>query len=436
MVDWVAFYDCSGQAGWAMKIYCSGIGGIGLSAYAALQSANGHEVSGSDRHETALTNELTAQGVSVFYEQDGSHVPTDADVFVYSEAVPPSAPERLVADEYGIRSVNYFEALGELSKNYNVIAVCGTHGKSSTTAMAAKVLVDAGLEPTVVVGTKVPQLNGKNWRKGTSNLFLLEACEYRGSFLHLHPNVVLILNVDGDHFDAFDSVEQYQEYFAKFLQRLPDDGVVITHGNDADCVRLATESHRTVINADRYELPELSVPGLHMQQNAQLVLALADHLHISANQSLKEFAGTWRRMEIKGETTNGVLVIDDYAHHPKEIEATTQAIKQAYPNRRLVAVFQPHMHDRTSKLYDEFTQAFSAVDSVVLTDVYDARPDVETGRVSMKKFAADIPVNTVYAGDLEATTTLLTEQVLQSGDVVLIMGAGTVTRLSTRLFEE
>ncbi|MDP7069559.1 MAG: cyanophycin synthetase [Candidatus Peribacteraceae bacterium] len=416
-----------------MKIYCSGIGGIGLSAYAALQNANGHDVLGSDRALSALTNDLESQGISVSDIQDGSSVPSDADLFVYSEAIPEEAPERMQAKEYGIRQVNYFEALGELSKDFKVIAVCGTHGKSSTTAMAAKVLIDAGLDPTVIVGTKVPQLDGRNWRKGDSDIFLLETCEYRGSFLKLYPNIVLMANADGDHFDAFDSVEHYQQVFKDFLSRLPEDGIIITHMDDPDCMNIAQSAGREIRDVDQHSPVELSVPGAHMQANAKLVCLLAEHLGIEAEESLKGFTGTWRRMELKGDTKDGVTVIDDYAHHPIEISVTIAAAREAYPGRRIVCLYQPHTHDRTIRFYNDFLIAFDGADQVVVTDVYDARSDIEKDKVDVEQYVADIHAESVYGGSIEESKQLLEHSILRQGDVLIVMGAGDVTSVAQKL---
>lgn len=415
-----------------MKIYCSGIGGIGLSAYAALQKANGHSVSGSDASTTPLTNDLEYQGITVYNKQDGSHVPEDADLFVYSEAIPADAPERKCAAECGIRQISYFAALGELSKDYTVVAVCGTHGKSSVTAMAATVLLATGKDPTVIVGTKVPQLDGKNWRKGNSDLFLLEACEYRGSFLHLHPDIIILINADGDHFDAYNSVEEYQRAYAEFIGRLPADGVLITHMTDPDCANLAASCPGTVIDADTLPLPELSVPGLHMRQNGQLVAALAHHIGIQSS-ALSCFSGTWRRMEIKGETPDGVLVIDDYGHHPKEIAATIAATKEKYPDRRLVCLFQPHTHNRTLYFWDEFCIAFDAADEVIVTDIYDARPDTNSEQADAKQLAADIHTESTYGGSISEAKNLLCRSILQRNDVLLVLGAGDVTNIAGEL---
>jgi len=422
-----------------MKIYCSGIGGIGLSAYASLQNAEGNEVLGSDRTETDLTRELEKSGIKVFYDQDGSHVPKDCDLFVYSEAIPVDAPERMNAQEYGIAQKTYFEALGEYSKDKFVVAVCGTHGKSSTTAMAAKVLVDTGKDPTIVVGTTLPDLDGKNWRKGSGDIFLMEACEYRRSFLHLSPNIILMTNADGDHLDAFKGVEDYQDAFVEFLNLLPDDGVVITHASIPECKEIASRSGKKTIDSDKLPLVDLKVPGTHMQQNAQLVLALADQLKIDevgAQLALKNYRGCWRRMELKGSFRD-IPVIDDYGHHPIEIKATLNAIKEKFPDKRLICVYQPHMHDRTLRFYDDFIISFSDADLVIVPDIYDARSDVETDMVDIDKFVADIQkgseTETINGQSLDATEALLRDEILQSGDLLVVMGAGDVTDLASKM---
>lgn len=423
-----------------MKIYCSGIGGIGLSAYAALQAANGHTVLGSDRSDSPLLDDLRSQGITIVLNQDGSDISADIDLFVFSEAIPADAPERMKAREFGIKSVSYFEALGELSRDHMVIAVCGTHGKSSTTAMVAKMLIDAGKDPSVVVGTKMKELNGRNWRKGKSDIFVVEACEYRRSFRFIFPDIALMTNVDGDHFDAFASMDEYHTAFVDFLKQLPDKAPVITHGDDADCMAVAKTALHPIINADTYPLISLETPGEHMRQNARLALALAAHLQIdasSAQNSLAAFSGTWRRMEVKGERADGITIIDDYGHHPTEISATLSAMREAYGERRIICVFQPHTHDRTIKLYREFAEAFSDADVVVISDIYVARQDIETDTVDVDAFVKDIAeasgVEAINGQSLVTTQALLNKHILQPGDVVITMGAGTITTLSDRL---
>ena len=422
-----------------MKIYCSGIGGIGLSAYAALQQAAGHTVAGSDRTDSPLLKDLATQGIAISLNQDSSALPTDTDLFVYSEAVPADAPERVRAQKLGIRSISYFQALGELSEPYQVIAVCGTHGKSTTTAMLAKALIEAGLDPSVVVGTLTPDLAGRNWRRGASNFFLVEACEYRRSFHFLSPTIVVMTNVGGDHFDFFKTDAEYQNSYLEFLDRLPANGKVITHGKDPATRSLAEQSGREWINADSEPLLPLKVPGVHMQQNAQLALATAVLLgadRAAAEQSLRAFVGTWRRSELKGEY-KGVPVIDDYAHHPDEIRATLLAFRQKYPTERLVCVFQPHTHDRTLKLYDQFVESFADADVVIIPNVYDARHDIETNLVDVPKFVSDIAtrsnVEAIDGHSLADTESVLRTSMLREGDVLLCLGAGDITNLANSL---
>ncbi|MBI1934624.1 hypothetical protein HYS30_03080 [Candidatus Peregrinibacteria bacterium] len=444
-----------------MNIYCSGIGGIGLSAYASVQQALGHRVSGSDSGKSDLLDDLRGQGMTITTLQDGSAVPADVDLFVYSEAVPPDHPERGRARELGIPSCSYFQALGDLSRPSFVIAVCGTHGKSSTTAMAARVLLSAGKDPTVIVGTKVPELEGpaqpdgrsparhgtggggRNWRKGGGKIFLLEACEYRKSFHFLSPDLILLTTVDGDHFDYYADVAAYEEAFMEFFRLLPVEGSVVLHGRDPASLRVAAAAGCAVVDADAHSLPALSVPGRHMQENACLVLGMAQVLGISqdsALSSLAGFQGTWRRMEVKGIRPDGVLVVDDYAHHPREILATIAAMKERYPGRRLVCVFQPHTHDRVQKLYDAFTQAFRSADVVVIPNIYAARKESDVGDIDLPMFLRDIRYGssvTVFGGyTLEEAETFLNEEVLHAGDLLLCMGAGDITGLAERMMTQ
>ncbi len=423
-----------------MVIYCAGIGGMGLSAYAAYRRAQGHTVLGSDRTASSMTEDLQKQGIDVFFEQDGSHVPAKADLFISSEALPDGSPERERARALRLPQQTYFQALGELSREHRVLAVCGTHGKSSTVAMAARVLLAADLDPSVIVGTKVRELDGRNWRKGESDLFLLEACEYRRSFHFLSPSVLLLTNVDGDHFDYFHSQEDYEQAFVDFLKKLPPDGIVVTHGSDPQCASVAERSGREIFDVDTLPLPTLQTPGEHMRRNAQLVLGLGDVLGIDRTQvlaSLAGYAGCWRRMEVRGVMGGDICVIDDYGHHPSEIRATLSALREAYPGRRLVVVFQPHTHDRTLKLYDSFVTAFSAADTVIIPGIYDARGHLETKKVDVPAFVVDIAkgshTQVLAASSLQEAEELLRTRVLRPHDVLVTMGAGTITELAGRM---
>lgn len=420
-------------------MYCSGIGGIGLSAYASLQRAAGHTVSGSDAVESALLADLRSQGITVTTEQDGKALDVSMDLLVYSEAVPPDHPERLRAAELHIPCQSYFQALGDLSRGQRIIAVCGTHGKSSTTAMAAEVIIAAGLDPTVVVGTKVPALHGRNWRKGKGEIFLLEACEYRRSFHYLSPRLILLTNVDGDHFDFYRDPAAYRAAFTEFFRLLPPDGVVVGHGGDADCRAAVAASGRRFMDADRFPLPSLRVPGQHMRENAQLVCGMAEVLDIpqeTAQRALMAYGGVWRRMEVKGER-EGILVVDDYAHHPREIRAVLAALREAYPARRIVCVFQPHTHHRTLALYADFLPAFADASLVIIPHVYAARAERDAAQVDLsallRGIAAESGVPTVGGFTLAETAAYLRREVLRDGDLLLCMGAGDITELAGQM---
>jgi len=423
-----------------MRIFCSGIGGIGLSAYASHMHALGHDVSGSDRSDSAILTDLQSQGVATYLEQNGKLIEKNIELLVYSEAVPESSPERRKAKELGIRQYSYFEALGELTRGKDVIAVSGTHGKSSTTAMLARIFTELGADPNVVVGTKMKEFNGRNWRKGAGDLWILEACEYRRSFLHLEPKTLVITNVDGDHFDAFKDADDYRSAFVEFASKLPEGGVIVGHGADLAVRDIANRSKKTFIDADAEALISMKTPGLHMQMNAQLALAVSRLRGLpvgDAERALQDFQGTWRRMEMKGTSPIGVTVIDDYGHHPTEIRATLSAIKNAYRGKKLVCVYQPHTNDRTLKLWGEFVTAFRDADEVVLTDVYDARPEKDAGQVDMKKLAADIQSGSsgpcIAAGSISQAEAMLRTKILKTGDIALVMGAGDVTELAGRL---
>ncbi len=422
-----------------VKIFCSGIGGIGLSAYASLRKAEGHDVSGSDKTMSALLEDLRSQGITVGTDQSGALIPTDCDLLVYSEAIPENAPERVRAKALGVRQQSYPQALGDLSRGKRVIAVCGTHGKSSTTGMAARLLVECGLDPTIVIGTKIRELDGRNWRVGKGDLFLLEACEYKRSFLNYDPSVILLTTCDGDHFDYYKDMDDYRSAFVKFVRKLSKDGTLVTHAADPDCARIGEESGRTVIDADAYPLIPLQTPGLHMRQNAQLVLALADQLKIpqvKAEKAVSGYAGSWRRLEVKGTRKDGVTVIDDYGHHPREVRASLAAVREAYPQRRIVCVFQPHTHDRTLKLHADFATSFADADIIIVTDIYEARRERDTAQADpillAKEIAARSGRDAVYGGSL-AETQLRLSDVVHPGDVLVCMGAGDITGLAAML---
>lgn len=394
---------------------------------------------GSDRSVSVVTEDLVKKGITVTTDQRGDAVTDDVDLLVYSEAIPAHAPERLKATKLGIYQQSYPEAVGAYTHGKKLIAICGTHGKSSTTAMVVRVLLEAEQDPTVIVGTRVRELQGRNWRKGKGEWFVLEACEYKRAFLHYSPTIILLTTCDGDHFDYYKSFEDYQSAFRSFIHKLPATGTLITHVQNPDCAPLTSEAPCAVLDADTQPRLTLSTPGTHMQQNAQLVLALGERLSLkrkTVETALRGYAGSWRRMEVKG-TQNGVTVIDDYAHHPAEVSATIQAISSAYPSRRLICVFQPHTHDRALKLYDSFTKAFQHANMVIVPNVYVARAETEGSTMDVDTFVRAIEaqsgVTALNGHSMQETETLLRTKILKQNDVLLCMGAGDITQLASRM---
>lgn len=400
------------------QIFFVGIGGIGVSGLARLCKAKGLQVLGSDINESSTLKELSNEGIKVFVGHNAKNIPEDTELVVYSEAASPNNPEILYAKENGIPTVSYFEALGQVTRDYRLIAVAGTHGKTTTTAMLSLILQEAGLDPTVIVGSKLKEFGNKNVRVGDSDLFVLESCEYRRSFLNLHPDLLGITNIDIDHLDYFKDKTDYDLAFDQ----------------------LAGQSREVVWPDEFSEYEgELGVPGEHNLLNAGLAAILARKLgapEASISKALKNYHGAWRRFEFKGEMVEGALIYDDYAHHPVEIMSTLQGAREKFPDNRLIVVFQPHQYSRTKALLDEFADAFSDADQVIIPNIYEAR-DTEEDK---KAVSVDILVEAIlkYHDDvrngesLEKTAEYLHETV-SDDDVVLLMGAGDVSRLSEML---
>jgi UDP-N-acetylmuramate--alanine ligase len=309
-----------------------------------------------------------------------SYIEDETDLVVYSIAVKDNNPELAAARSRGIVCMTYPEALGELTKEYTTIAVCGTHGKTTTTAMVSSMLKACGKNPTVIVGSLLSD-GGTNFIQGDSEYLVVEACEYRRSFLNLHPTHIIVTNIDEDHLDYYKDLDDIKSAFQSFTDKLPTEGSLVTHA-DVDLATHAKKINADVIDKDNIEL---SVLGEHNKRNAQLALALAGTLGLSeddARKGLLSFAGTWRRLEYKG-IWHDIAMYDDYGHHPAEIKATLQALREKYPHNKytLIAVFQPHLYSRTKLLLDDFAGSFSDADKICVMPIYAAR-EVDDGTIS------------------------------------------------------
>ena len=446
-------------------VYFMGIGGISMSGFAELLHAKGFTVSGSDQQESKLTKHLESLGITVKYGQCKENITPDIDLVVYTAAISDTNEEYIAAKEAGIPMMDRAEMVGQVMKNYpRAIAVSGTHGKTTTTSMVSHILLAADLDPTISVGGILKAIHG-NLRIGHSDNFVTEACEYTNSFLKFHPTINLILNIEEDHMDFFKDLADIRNSFKKFTALLPENGLLIINGNidnykeiadccqgqvttysisDQNCDYYATNITYDELGHGSFDVMEkgtllthikLSVVGEHNISNALSAIALARYLDISIEaiqKGLSAFEGTDRRFEYKGEL-GGITIIDDYAHHPTEIAATLEAAKK-YPHKTTWCIFQPHTYTRTKAFLDEFAQALSKSDKVVLADIYAAR-EVDPGDISsadiMEKIK-ELGTEAYYFPTFDEIENFLLKNCV-TGDLLITMGAGDIVKVGESL---
>ncbi|MFZ0545403.1 MAG: UDP-N-acetylmuramate--L-alanine ligase [Candidatus Promineifilaceae bacterium] len=436
-----------------MHIHLVGIGGSGLSAIGQVLLGKGYQVSGSDRQVNQLSAELAAAGATIYQGHAAENI-KGADVVLISSAIPAKNPEIVAAHEAGIPVVKRADFLGALMSGTHGIAVAGTHGKTTTTGMVAQILVEAGLDPSVIVGGVLPAL-GSNGRAGQGEFFVIEADEYDYMFLGLRPRTAVVTNVEYDHPDLFPTADVYRQAFKDFISMLPSGGKLVVCSDDAGVTRVVQETDMpgvTVVtyglgNADWQAvdlrvnqsggtdflvqngseivgLARLRIPGEHNVRNALAAIAVSHGLGIDFAvicQVLAEF-GVGRRFQVVGEVGD-VTVVDDYAHHPTEIQATLAAARQRFPGRRIWAVWQPHTFSRTRLLLSKFATSFANADRVVLLDIYGSRETDNLGMDTRAVLKAIEHPAAHLAGGMEDATTYIMDRVRPS-DVVLTLTAG------------
>lgn len=449
-----------------IHVHFIGIGGISMSGLAEVLLEEHFTVSGSDNKRSPLTEKLEKAGARIFYGQKASNIIEGIDVVVYTAAIHEDNEEYHAAVEKGLPMLTRAQLLGQLMTNYDIpIAVSGTHGKTTATSMLSHILLAGELDPTISVGGILKAIDG-NIRVGNSEIFLTEACEYTNSFLEFFPKIGVILNIDEDHLDFFKDLEDIRHSFRRFAELLPEDGTlvingeierldeltdglkckVVTYGPDSSMDYSATNISHDKYGDASFDFVKggifvsrisLSVNGDHNVSNALAALAVADILNIpvaTSAEGLKEFHGTNRRFEKKGEV-NGFTIIDDYAHHPTEIAASLTAARH-YPHREIWCVFQPHTYTRTKALFPEFVEALSHTDHVILADIYAAR-ETDTLGVSSEDIAKELcarGVDAYYFSSFKEIEDFCLRK-CKKDDLLITMGAGDVVNIGEELLK-
>lgn len=445
-------------------IHFVGIGGIGMSGIAELLLNLGYKVSGSDLHNSIITENLSRLG-GFIYKGHKSEWMTGADVVVTSSAISSNNPEVVAAKESNIPVIMRAEMLAELMRlKKNGIAIAGSHGKTSTTSMVSWMLASAGLDPTIVIGGKVDALGG-NAKLGKGEYLVAEADESDGSFLKLSPVLEVVTNIDLEHLDYYRDLDHIKATFLEFIDKIPFYGAAIiclddeniadilpsikkrtiTYGltsqSDIYADDIAWEDNRIFfsVNNGAGKLGRIGItpPGIHNVYNALAAVCVGLELDLSfekIQEGLQGYAGVQRRMQKKGEV-GGISIVDDYGHHPTEIRATLEAIKQAWPQKRLVVLFQPHRYSRTKALFKEFQTCFHKADYLVMSDIYPASeepiPGV-TGETLLEATKLHGQRHTLYIAELDNMAEKLLP-ILQEGDLVLTLGAGNIVRVGEEL---
>lgn len=420
------------------KIHFIGIGGIGISAIARMMLQQGKSVTGSDNSISEITEALKKEGATIFNGHSKENIGRGVDLVVYTAAIPKDNVELEEAKIKNIPTISYSEVLGLVSKDKKVIAVSGTHGKTTVTAMIAEVLIDAGISPTIVIGSLLRK-QYTNFVAGTSEYFLTEADEYKKSFLSLSPYILIINNIDLDHLDFYKDLSDIQNAFIELVRKIPKEGVLICDINHPHLLPVVKEAKCRVIDykAQNKEGLKLQVPGEHNRENAKVAIATATVLGVSHDKiisSLNAFAGAWRRFEYKGQTAKGAIVYDDYAHNPQKVEAVILGAKEMFPNKRIVAVFQPHLYSRTKLLLKDFAKSLSRSDIVFLAPIYGAR-EVLDPSISSDMLAEEIRKFSKEATSIESLDKICNVLIdnLQDGDVCILIGAGDIYTVAPKL---
>ena len=442
------------------RIHFIGIGGSGMCPIAEILRSEGYEISGSDMNEGETLDKIKSQGIPVFMGHRAENI-TGAELVVYSAAVKETNPERMAAAEQGIPCIERSVMLGVVTRRYKrSIAVSGTHGKTTTTAMLSQILIGSGFDPSAIIGGKLPFIGGNSY-VGNSDIIVCEACEYVDTFLELNPFISIILNVDADHLDYFKNLDNIKKSFNKFAKQTT--GLLVLNGDDENTLDAVKDvelekitygfgencDYRAVnVSADKgvheqfdllYKGEKLAsikliVPGRHNIYNALAAASTAHYLGATANEiseNLHKFGGVHRRFEILG-TPNGITVADDFAHHPTELTVTLNAAMNM-GFRKVWAVFQPHTFSRTAMLLDDFAEALKIPDTAIISEILPVR-ETNTYNIYSTDLGAKVP-NSICLDTFEEITDYVCKNA-QEGDLILTMGGGNVYMCANMIYKQ
>jgi UDP-N-acetylmuramate--alanine ligase len=435
------------------KIHFIGIGGIGVSALARYFFEKGYHVSGSDLVDSEILEELRSLGIEIYLGHKKNNLSEKTDLVVYSNAISSDNVELQRARKLGVKTLSYPQALGKLTKKHYTIAVCGAHGKGTTTAFVSLILIKAGLDPTVIVGTKLKEFNGSNCRIGKSKFLIVEADEYKRAFLNYWPKIIVLTNIDREHLDYFKSENDIKLAFNQFINHLPGQkGFLVINKNPLlfeessyrDFLKIKKKIKILTFSLDDPEAKKikqlLQIPGEHNILNALASLRVAQILKISpslAFKAIQQYQGAWRRFEIKKIKLNGkkVIMISDYAHHPTEIKATLKSAKEKFKNKKIWVVFQPHQYQRTYYLFKEFIDAFAEADKIIFTEIYSVagREDPQiVKKIKARNLVEEIKKKKkeVYLIKEFSQIIKLLKKKIKNNEIILIMGAGNIYQLA------
>ncbi len=442
------------------NIYFIGIGGAGISALARILAQNKYNISGSDIFPSTNLELLKKEGINIFTQHSEENISTQIQLVIYTVAITMDNPELLKAKQLRIPCLSYPEAVGLLTKSLKTIAICGTHGKTTTTAMLGFALTKNNFDPSVIVGALLPDFKNQNYRAGMSDWLILESCEYQDSFLNYSPQIIILNNIEIDHLDYFQNHTKYIKSFHKFISSLPNTGLLIANIDDPNIQKLLQQkypfqiitfgkSHRAdykiidkTIKTPNNKIIHINLqfPGQHNILNATPTIILSEYFKLDLNKTidaLNNFKGANRRFEKKG-ILGKTIIIDDYAHHPTEIRATINSCREILKTgQKLLLVFQPHQYSRTISLLSEFLESLQLADHIYIPNIYAARDSkTDIKKINAEKIVTLLnqknPGKATYSESIDKTAELIKKNHDQF-DIIVTMGAGDITTLSQKL---